>query len=494
MQTSWGATAHLSRGEIQALQDRTLYSFLNTCVYPFSPHYKRLLDDYKIDPRQIKSTADLKYIPFTSKLDLVSDQNPEKYKEFVLQPDAEKIRKAWPVSKLLILAARKIVQGEENVKEEISREFRPSFLTFTTGTTNKPVPFVYSAYDMNNLHVYGARMIELFNIPLQDRLVNMFPYAPHLAFWQVVCGGLAKSILILSTGGGKVMGTEGNISAILKMKPSVIIGVPGYVYYVLRMAQEKKCRMDFIQKVVLGAGRVTESFKIRLRAELGAMGAKNVSVFGTYGFTEARCAWAECPTEPGVSSGYHVYPDKEIFEVVDPDTGEVKGEGEDGELVYTSLDSRGSVVLRYRTGDFVKGGITSAPCPHCRRTVPRISSDISRISDIKNLDISKIKGQLVNLDHFVACLNEFDLIKDWQLEIRKRNNDPHDLDELVIYVASREGCDKAKLEQEIKSKVFLATEVSPNAIIFVSFEEIVNRLQLETASKEKRILDSRPKG
>ena len=100
---------------------------------------------------------------------------------------------------------------------------------------------------------------------------------------------------------------------------------------------------------------------------LNAQGARNVYIFGTYGFTEARTAWAECPTENHLSSGYHLYPDKEIFEIIDPATGEVKDDDEDGELVYTSLDSRASVMLRYRTGDIVKGGITHEPCPYCGR-------------------------------------------------------------------------------------------------------------------------------
>jgi len=227
-------------------------------------------------------------------------------------------------------------------------------------------------------------------------------------------------------------------------------------------------------------------------AVLSTMGASDVSVFGTYGFTESRIAWAECPTPPGISSGYHVYPDKEIFEIIDPKTGEVKGEGEDGELVYTSIDSRASSLIRYRTGDFVKGGITYAPCLHCQRLVPRISSDITRISDVKDLNLSKIKGQLVNLNNFTRALSSFNEIKEWQLELRKKDNDPYEIDELILYICVEEGIDKNVLEKNLKHSILLATEVSPNSIIFISFDEIVKRLELETASKEKRIIDLRP--
>ena len=220
---------------------------------------------------------------------------------------------------------------------------------------------------------------------------------------------------------------------------------------------------------------------------------RSVKIMGTYGFTEARCAWGECPTALDVSSGYHLYPDKEIFEVIDPKTGEVKKEGEDGELVYTSLDSRASVVLRYRTGDFIKGGIIFEPCPHCGLRMPRISSDITRLSDNKDLQLSKVKGSLINLNRFQEILTEFNQIEEWQIEIRKRNNDPFDIDELVIYVCSKNGATTGPVEEEIKSKILEATEVSPNEVKFIPFAEMVKRLEIETANKEKRVIDTRPK-
>jgi phenylacetate-coenzyme A ligase PaaK-like adenylate-forming protein len=289
------------------------------------------------------------------------------------------------------------------------------------------------------------------------------------------------------------MGTDGNIKFMQKIKPSIILGVPSYVYHVLCVAKEQGVRLDFIKKVVLGAARVTVAFKQKLAETLEGMGATNVSIFGTYGFTESRCAWAESPTKLDVSSGYYLYPDKEVFEVVDPNTGEVKGEGEDGEIVYTSIDARGSCVIRYRTGDFVKGGIIYSPCPYTKKTVPRLSSDITRLSDIKDLQLSKVKGSLVNFSSFDAVLSEIDLIDEWQIEIRKRNNDPFDMDELVVYVSPKANCDEVQLAEEIKKQMQVTTEVTPNEVKFISNDEIVKRLELETANKDKRIIDRRPK-
>lgn len=488
----WGKLARLPRREIEQLQNQKLHHFINNYLYPFSPHYRQVFDQQKINPRRIRKATDLAAIPLISKLDFFTKDNPEKTKEFVLQPDKEKIRRFWPFPKLVEMQMISAFKGSAYVQDVLGQEFRPVFITFTTGTTNKPVSFIYSKYDIDNLYVSGSRMLNLFAMGPADYVVNMFPFAPHLAFWQVVFGGLSSAVLILSTGGGKMMTTEGQVMALLKMRPSVILGVPSYVYHVLRYAHEKGHRLESIKKVVLGAARVTSAYKLRLQELLESMGAKDVSVFGTYGFTEARCAWAECPTTNDLSSGYHLYPDKEIFEVVDPKTGAVKGEGEDGELVYSSIDSRGSSLIRYRTGDFVKGGITWEPCPYCRRTVPRISSDITRISDVKDLHLTKIKGSLVNFNNFDTTLSDFPEIEEWQIELCKKDNDPFEVDELIVYISCHNGVNQAALAEDVKKKLKLCTEVAPNQVIFVPLPDMIKRLELETSSKEKRFLDRRP--
>ncbi len=489
----WRSISSLSPQETRGLQNKKLNAFINTQLYPFSPYYRRVFDQNKINPKSIRSIEDLKHLPLTSKSDFINKENPQIYKDFILRPDEKLIRQYSPALKLAALALKKVFKGKEGVLDGFNREYRPVFMTFTTGTTNSPVPFLYSNYDIENLNISGARMLSLFNMDPEGRIVNLFPFAPHLAFWQVFFGGLASNVFALGTGGGKVMGTDGNLAAVQKIQPSLMLGVPSYIYHLVRTAQERNLKLGFINKVVLGAAKVTVPFKQRLASLLESMGSRNVSVLGTYGFTESRAAWAECPSALDVSSGYHLYPDKEIFEIIDPKTGEVKGEGEDGELVYTSLDARASVVLRYRTGDFVKGGIVYAPCPCCKRQVPRISSDIVRLSDTKDLQLSKVKGSLVDFNHFSSIFSELNGIEEWQVEIRKHNNDPFDVDELCVYISVRAGVNLTALEEEIRKKFFLITEVSPNVVTCLSTNEMVKRLELETANKEKRIIDARPK-
>ncbi|MCA8943182.1 MAG: phenylacetate--CoA ligase family protein, partial [Planctomycetes bacterium] len=227
---------------------------------------------------------------------------------------------------------------------------------------------------------------------------------------------------------------------------------------------------------------------------LASMGAEHVDVFGTYGFTEARMAFAECPTgDPDVYSGYHLYPDLAIFEVVDPKTGEVLPEGSDGELVITPLNGRASTVFRYRTGDLVRGGISNEPCPHCGRTVPRIGSDLSRESSLKDLSTLKVKGTLVNLEDCAQILGDVQEVEEWQIELRKKDNDPLEVDEIVVRIAVREETDRLLLESRIRDEFKSRIEVSPNSVEFLELEVMLERIGMEREMKEKRFVDDRPK-
>lgn len=490
----WRKLSFLPAKELRGIQNRQLQNFISSKLYPFSPYYRNLFDAHKIKPQHIKTVEDLKIIPFTKKEDLLPTQdNPKRFMDFILQPDEALIKKYLPKDKLLRMGLLKIIKGQGYLKCLLEKEYRPIFLTATTGTTNQSISFLYSDYDIENLRISGYRLLEVFAGSSEIRIVNLFPYAPHLAFWQTVFAGLSHCAFILSTGGGKTMGTQANIDAVAKIRPNVVVGVPSYVYHLVRTAAEQNKDFSFVEKVILGASAVPLGFKQKLAVLLRGMGARHVRVMGTYGFTEAKCAWGECPTHLKVSSGYHIYPDKEIFEVIDPDTGEVKREDEDGELVYTAIDARGSCVLRYRTGDLVKGGITYAPCPYCKRTLPRISSNITRAHNIKSLMLSKVKGTLVNLNTFSSVLEAEKEIEEWQIEIRKKDNDPYEVDELILYLSLRGDIDSQALKEKLKNKIFTLMEVTPNEVIILPRKEMLERVEMEISQKVKRLVDKRPK-
>jgi len=218
-------------------------------------------------------------------------------------------------------------------------------------------------------------------------------------------------------------------------------------------------------------------------------------VVATYGFTEAKMAWAECPFPVDESpSGYHLYPDLGIMEVVDPKTGIVVPEGEPGELVFTPLEARGSVALRYRTGDIIEGGLVYHACPHCGRTLPRLVGKISRTSEIKSMQLDKIKGTLVDFNQLEHVLDDAPNIGGWQLEIRKFNDDPMELDELILHVHGLNGVSEERVARELNNRFLERTEIRPNRIVFHGIEELRRMLGVGTLLKEQKVVDRRPKG
>jgi phenylacetate-coenzyme A ligase PaaK-like adenylate-forming protein len=492
--SDWQRLQRMPRSEQRAMQDALLQRYVREYLYPFSPFYRDLFDRAGVRPEQIRGVDDLRRLPLSQKGDLLpTADDPQRFKKFILQPDAQKVRAAWPLSKKLPLLWQKWTKGAEAARATLRSEFAPCFMTFTTGRSAEPVPFFYSPHDIRNLHDTGARLIDVMGLEREYRVANVFPYAPHLAFWQVFFAGQAAGMMVLSTGGGKVMGSSGDLRAMTRLKADALIGVPGYVYHLLRRAAGERMDLSSIRCVVLGAERVPPGMKAKIVQLLGECGAKDVRVFGTYGFTEARMAFAECPTAGNDYTGYHLYPDLAVFEVIDPATGEVVPEGSDGELVFTPLHARASTVFRYRTGDRVRGGLRWDPCPHCGRTVPRISSDLTRESSLKDLQLLKVKGTLVNLEDCAVLLGSMPEVEEWQIELRKKDNDPLEVDELIVHLALKGAADEGRTAATVRELFHTRLELTPNQVKFLGLESMLRQIGMETEMKERRFVDARPK-
>jgi phenylacetate-coenzyme A ligase PaaK-like adenylate-forming protein len=460
-------------------QGSLLRRYLDQTIIPFSKHYAPLAGDL----RRIRCVSDLRHLPFTCKRDVQA--NP---KDFILIPD-RKILARRPSTLL-----RALLHGRPAVEESFEREFRPSFMTFTTGRSAEPLPFLYTDHDLRHLQTAGGQIMRICDAKRDMKMLNLFPYAPHLAFWLSHYAGTEFGVLMVSSGGGKVAGTEGNLRIMQKLAPEVLIGMPTFIYHVLQAAVSRNLRCPQISKIILGGEKAPSGMRRKLKALAAQLGAGHVDVLMTYGFTEAKMAWPECPYPEGESSaGFHLYPDLGIIEIVDPKTGEPVGEGEPGEIVFTPLDARGTVVLRYRTGDLIEGGLVHEPCPHCGRLVPRLVGRISRSSEMKEMHLDKLKGTLVDFNELEHVLDNFDSIGTWQLELRKANDDPLELDELILHVEKLNGGDESHLRHELNERIASVIEMHPNRILFESSEAIRGLQGVGVQMKEQRLVDHRPK-
>ena len=465
-----------------------LRRYLRYTVLPFSAHYSALFRREGIDPAQIQTPDDLRRIPFTTKADFTATAGePDPVRAFVLQPDKRVL------SRRISTIAGALLHGRRAMEEKFEREFRPIFLTSTTGRSAESVPFLFTAHDIGNLRLAGARIMEVGAAARDMRMLNMLPFAPHLAFWLTHYAGTEFGVFVISSGGGKTMGTEGNLRLIRKIRPDVLIGMPTFIYHVMTEAVQEHMELPNLRKIVLAGEKTPTGMRNKLRELARELGSKKVEVLRTYGFTEAKLAWAECPYEEDAgSAGYHIHPDLALIEIVDPVTGEPRGEGEPGEIVFTPLDARGSVVLRYRTGDVIDGGLFHEQCPFCGRDVPRLVGDISRRSDVRDMHFDKLKGTLVDFNHLEHVLDNADHIGTWQLELRKLHDDPLEVDELVLHVSKSDDCDEQMLRKHIISRFAAGTEIRPNRVEFHSEKEMRELQGVGTALKEMRVIDHRP--
>jgi len=479
----------LDEPSIRVMQADKLRRYLRDVVLPYSPHYRELFRAQGLTADDFKSLGDLRKIPFTSKTDLLpTSEKPQRFREFVIAPDPRELARRPKT------ITRALLHGRAQVQKELNDEFRPKLILFTTGRAAEPLPFCLTQHDIDNLAEAGRRVMEVCGAQLDFRLINAFPFAPHLAFWLTHYAGTEFGALMTSTGGGKVMGTEGNLRLMRKMMPDAVIGVPTFIYHLLHQAADEGLRCENLKKIVLGGEKVSDGLRFKLRELAAELGAPKVDVLATYGFTEAKMAFAECPyPHDQQSSGYHLYPDLAIVEIVDPKTGEPLPPGSPGEIVLTPLEARGTVVLRYRTGDCIDGGLTYEPCPHCGRSVPRLVGKISRVSEIREMNLDKLKGTLVDFNQLEHVLDDAPHVGAWQLELRKFHDDPHEVDEIILHVQKSDGTDDEELAHGLRDRMFNHTEIHPNRIEFHDSGEMRQLQGVGVVLKEQKIVDHRPK-
>jgi phenylacetate-CoA ligase len=149
----------------------------------------------------------------------------------------------------------------------------------------------------------------------------------------------------------------------------------------------------FLQKGLFGAEPWSENLRSQIESSL------HIEAYDNYGITEV--------IGPGVAyeceqrDGLHICEDHFIVEVIDPDTCETLGPGEEGELVFTTITKQGFPLIRYRTGDI--SSLRSEPCP-CGRTCVRMERVSGRTDDMiiiegNNIFPSQIEEVLLEVEH-----------------------------------------------------------------------------------------------
>ncbi len=261
----------------------------------------------------------------------------------------------------------------------------------TSGTTGKPTIGGYTREDLEMWKDLIARLAVSVGVGRQDLAQVSFGYGLFTGGFGLHQGleHIGATVLPMSSGN-----TEKQLMMMQDMGTTVLIATPSYALYLSEVVREKGIRDSLKLRIGLFGGEgCTKEMRQTIENNMGIIATNN------YGLCEL--------TGPGVSGeclerdGLHIAEDHFYPEIINPDTGEVLGEGERGELVVTTLTRQCVPLIRYRTRDITS--LSYEPC-RCGRTHVRMAPTYGRSDDmllIKGVNVfpSQIESVLIGMEH-----------------------------------------------------------------------------------------------
>lgn len=421
----------MPRQELESLQLERLKEIAQR-VYQYLPFYKRKFKQRKVSPEDIKSLKDLKKLPFTTKSEL---------------------RDGYPFG-LFAVPFEKIV------------EFHTS-----SGTTGKPVVDGYTRGDIEIWAEVTARSLSCAGATADDIIQNAYGYGLFTGGLGIHYGARLIGAKVIPISGGQ---TNRQVMMMQDFKSTVLTCTPSYALHIAEVAKEMgiDLRKLPLRVGVLGAEAWSENMREEIESRL------DITALDIYGLTEiiGPGVAQECPEKKGL----HIFEDHFLPEIIDPKTGEVLREGEEGELVLTTLTREGTPLIRYRTGDITK--INYKPCP-CGRTLARISKIRGRVDDmliIRGVNIfpSQIENVLMQIEEAEPH---------YQLILERKKG----LDELTVELETSPKIffDEVRKIEEIEKSI--AQEIEKTLSLRVGVKLVEPKTIQRSMGKAKRLIDKR---
>lgn len=357
-----------------AWRDRLLHDWISREVAPFTTLWGPRLREFPV-----RSAEDLRRLPIAEEHELSGAGGPGNPALLVLPTEEGFKRHAGRVE--LLRAARELRRRsgdpEADRRAVLFRRYKPVHV-HEAGVA-RLIAIAYSRTDLDRLHLAGARLVEVLGLGAEDALVNAVPTGPSVRFWSLYHAALAARITALHprSAGAEPVRAVARAFALL---PATVLAVPvDEATALLDGLVGEGVRADGL-RTLLAVGPPPSAEQRAALAEAAAqIAGRQVRVQAVWAPETARALWGECrppSADPAEASfGLHTYPDLEILEICDRESGAALGEAEGGELVLTSLGWRGTALLRAATGAWSGGLVTTTPCPNCRRTVPRLAPE-----------------------------------------------------------------------------------------------------------------------
>jgi phenylacetate-CoA ligase len=417
-----------SRDELQALQLERLKWTLRH-AYENVAHYRRAFDDAGVHPDDLKHLSDLAKFPFTEK---------------------KTLRDNYPFGLFAV------------PREQVVRVHASS------GTTGKPTVVGYTKRDIDTWADLVGRSIRAAGGRPGDMVHIAYGYGLFTGGLGAHYGAERLGCTVVPMSGGQ---TEKQVQLIQDFKPSIIMVTPSYM---LNIVEEFKRQgvdpaTSSLKVGIFGAEPWTDAMRREIEERAG------IDAVDIYGLSEVM--------GPGVASecieskdGPVIWEDHFYPEIIDPDTGEVLPDGEEGELVFTSLSKEALPIIRYRTRDLTR---LLPPTSRAMRRMGRITGRSDDMLIIRGVNVfpSQVEEQVLQMPA---------LAPHYQLVVSK---DGH-LDVLEVRCELREGdmapdsVDALARELQHRIKTYIGVTTSVNLLPAQGIERSLT-------GKARRVVDQR---
>ena len=422
-----------SRDEIAALQlERLKWSVRH--AYDNVPHYRKSFDEKGVHPDDLKTLSDLARFPFTTKTDL---------------------RDTYPFGLFAV------------PREKVARVHASS------GTTGKPIVVGYTLRDIDTWANLVARSIRAAGGRAGDTCHVAYGYGLFTGGLGAHYGAERLGCTVIPMSGGQ---TEKQVQLIQDFRPEIIMVTPSYSLVIAEEFERLGVAPEDISlKIgIFGAEPWGQGMRAEIERKLG------IDAIDIYGLTEVMgpgvaCECIESKDGPVIWED-HFYP-----EIINPETGEVVGDGESGELVFTSLSKEAAPVIRYRTRDLTR---LLAPTSRSFRRMDRITGRTDDMLIVRGVNVfpSVIEEQILR-DKRLGGNYQIRLTRDGHLDnVEVLCELQRELSGALSDATVREIA--KELQHHIKTIAGISTKVT-----VLEHESIPRTL----TGKARRVIDERPK-
>ena len=416
--------------ELRALQlQRLKWSLAH--AYANSPVYKAKFDEAGVHPDDLQQLSDLSKFPFTTKKDL---------------------RDSYPFGMFAV------------PRGQLAR------IHASSGTTGKPTVVGYTLKDIDTWAGVVARSIRASGARPGDLVHISYGYGLFTGGLGAHYGAEKLGLTVVPFGGGQ---TERQIQLIQDFRPDIIMVTPSYM---LAIADEVE-RMGLDPKAlslrlgIFGAEPWTNEMRTAIEARM------NIDAVDIYGLSEVM--------GPGVANecvetkdGPTIWEDHFYPEIIDPDTGEPVPDGQEGELVFTSLTKEALPIIRYRTRDLTR------LLPGTARTMRRMQKITGRCDDMMIIrGVNVFPTQIEEL-----LLKRPELSPHYQCVLTREGP----MDNLKVAVECAPGVDPEGIQARAAAKLLqheIKVYVGSSVEVELKGEGGIER----SVGKARRVVDLRPK-